>query len=226
VARRAAPVLVDEIKFLEANFKAEKREAEANKNREVAEELVKLHRDVEGLTAKATLLSIDDVTDDRFKLENQKRRIAQRIYQVTAGKKLEAAKAEYTATKHEAADLVKRLGTSQEQQQFEEHMGQDDAITVSNNIEKVRAAKATLNRLQFQILMRTPEFLMGMFGSLVERRNIMNNPGLADNLIETGQLHVQKEAWDELRVVVGRLWDLMPEQERTAPELQKFTGIV
>jgi molecular chaperone DnaK len=69
-----------------------------------------------GLSAKATLLSIDDVTDDRFKLEDQKRRIAQRIYQVTSGKKLEAAKAEYTATKNEVAELVERLGTSKEKQ--------------------------------------------------------------------------------------------------------------
>ena len=119
---------------------------------------------MEGLTAKATVLSIDDVTDDRFKFEDQKRKIGQRIYQVTAGKKLEAAKAEYTATKHELADLVRRLGTSKEQQQFEEHMAQDFAVTVSNNLERVRAANATLNRLQFQILIWTPEFLMGMFG--------------------------------------------------------------
>ncbi len=202
------------------------REAEANNNHEVAEELGKLQRDVEGLTAKATVLSIDDVTDDRFKFEDQKRKIGQRIYQVTAGKKLEAAKAEYTATKHELADLVRRLGTSEEKQQFEEHMGQDFAVTVSNNLERVRAANATLNRLQFQILIRTPEFLMGMFGSLAERRSTMNNPSLANNLIETGQLHIQKEEWDALRVVVWRLWHLVPEEARTAPGLRQFTGIV
>jgi len=219
-------VLLSEVELLEARFNAERREAEANKNHEVAEELEKLERDVEGLTTKATLLSIDDVTDDRFKFEDQKRRIGQRIYQVTAGKKLEAAKAEYTATKHELADLVRRLGTSKERQQFEEQMGQDFAVTVSNNLERVRAAKVTLDRLQFQILVRTPEFLIGMFGNLVETKSTMNNPSLADNLIDAGQLHIQKEEWDALRVVVGRLWDLVPEQTRTTPQLRQFTGIV
>jgi molecular chaperone DnaK len=219
-------VLTSEVELLEARFQEERKQAEANNNREVAEELEKLQRDVEVLTAKATLLSIDDVTDDRFKFEDQKRKIAQRIYQVTAGKNLDAAKAEYTTTKHELADLVRRLGTSKERQQFEEQMGQDFAVTVSNNLERVRAASSTLNRLQFQILMRTPEFLMGMFGSLVERRSTLNNPSLAENLIETGEGHIQKEEWDALRVVVGRLWDLVPEQARTAPELRHFTGIV
>jgi molecular chaperone DnaK len=219
-------VLTSEVELLEARFQTERREAEENNNKEVAEELDKLQRDVEGLTARATLLSIDDVTDDRFKFEDQKRRIAQRIYQVTAGKKLEAAKAEYTATKHELADLVRRLGTSKEQQQFEEQMGQDFAVTVSNNLERVRAANAALDRLHFQILERTPEFLMGMFGSLTERRSTMSNPSLADNLIEAGQLHIQKEEWDALRVVVLRLLDLIPERVRTAAELRQFTGIV
>jgi len=219
-------MLTDEIELLETRFQVEKNEAQANNNHEIAGELEKLQREVDALTAKATLLSIDDVTDDRFKLEDQKRRIAQRIYQVTAPKKLEAAKAEYAATKHEVADLARRLGTAKEQQQFEECMGQDFAITVSNNIEKVRAANEVLSRLQFQILMRTPEFLMGMFASLTERKDTMSSPGLADKLIETGQLHIQKEAWDELRMVIGRLWDLIPEQARTAPEQRLFTGIV
>jgi hypothetical protein len=105
-------------------------------------------------------------------------------------------------------------------------MRQDFAVMVSNNRERVRAANATLNRLQFQILVRTPEFLMGMFASLAERRGGMNKPDLADRLIEAGRLHIQKEAWDELRVVVDRLWDQVPEQVRTAPELRQFTGIV
>lgn len=219
-------VLASEVELLEARFQSERREAEANNNQEVAQELDKLQRDVEGLAAKATLLSVDDVTDDRFKFEDQKRKIAQRIYQVTAGKNLDAAKAEYTATKNEVTDLIRRLGTSKEQQQFEEQMAQDFAVSVSNNIEKVRAANATLNRLQFQILVRTPEFLMGMFGSLAELKDTMNNSGLAKDLIESGQLHIQKEEWDALRVVVGRLWDLVPEQARAAPELRQFTGIV
>jgi hypothetical protein len=122
--------------------------------------------------------------------------------------------------------LVRRLGTPKEKQQFEEQMGQDFAVTVTNNLERVRAASAVFDRIQFQILKRTPEFLIGMFGSLAERRSSMNNPSLADNLIETGKLHIQKEESDSLRVVVMRLWDLIPEQARTAAELRQFTGIV
>lgn len=219
-------VLTREVDLLETRFQTEKSEAEVNNNQEVVEGLVRLEREVADLTARAALLSIDDITDDRFKLEDQKRRIAQQIYQLTASKKLDIAKAEYAATKHNLSDLVARLGTSKEQQQFEEQMGQDLAVMISNNLERVRTANAGMNRLQFQILIRTPEFLIGLLENLSTQRAAMNNPSLAANLFETGQLHIHKEDWDALRIVIGRLWDLVPEPARAAPEFRQFTGIV
>lgn len=219
-------VLAGEVELLESRLQAEKRDAEATNNVDVSEELNKLEKELEALSAKATLLSIDDVTDDRYKFEDQKRRIGQRIHQLTSGKKLEAAKAEYEGNKRELTDLVRRLGTPKEQQQFEEQMRQDFAVTVSNNLEKVRSANTALSRLQFQILFRTPEFLIGMLANLAERRATMNNRELADTLVESGQRHISKEEWDDLRTVVGRLWDLVPEQARAAPELRHLTGIV
>jgi molecular chaperone DnaK len=219
-------ILTSEIELLESRFQTERREAEATNSHETAAELAKLQKEMDGLSAKATLLSIDDVTDDKFKFQDEKRRIAQRIHQVTAGKKLEAAKAEYTATKQELDDLVRRLGTSKEQQQFEEQLGQDFGVSVTNNLEKVRSANAALSQLKFQILFRTPEFLMGMFEHLGEERAVMNNQATANDLFDAGRLHIQKEEWDALRLVVGRLWDLVPEQARTPSDVRQFTGIV
>jgi molecular chaperone DnaK len=221
---RAVPIdlLTKEVGKLEARVQAEKRESKSD---DTTEELDKIQREVEALSSKAALISIDDVTDDRFKLEGELRRVAQRMYDATAGKNLDAAKAEYAATKSEVADMVRQLGTPQEQQHFEELMGRDFAITGSSNIETVRTATATLSRLRFQILMRTPEYLMGMFGSLAEEKHMMGNPGLAESLIEAGQLHIQREAWEELRVVIGRLFDLLPAQTRDRHE-KGFVGIV
>ena len=219
-------ILANEVELLEARFNEEKSEAEASNNREVAEGLGKLQRDVEALTAKAALLSIDDVTDDRFKFEDQKRRIAQNIYQITSGKKIEAAKSEYNDTKHALTNVVRQFGTSKEQQQFEEMLGQDFSITISNNIEKIRSAASAMERLQFQILIRTPDFLMGSFENIVGHRGEMTNPSVADRLIDTGRVHIQKEEWDDLRITIGRLYDLIPDQVRTTTELRQFTGIV
>ena len=37
---------------------------------------------------------------------------------------------------------------------------------------------------------------------------------------------VPAEDWDDLREVNRRLWDLMPDEERTQEEMRPYTGIV
>lgn len=58
---------------------------------------------------------------------------------------------------------------------------------------------ADLENIRFQILMRTPEFLKGMFEHLVSRRVSLNNPEQASQLIELGRQHISQGAWESLR---------------------------
>jgi molecular chaperone DnaK len=74
--------------------------------------------------------------------------------------------------------------------------------------------------------MRTPEFQIGMFQHLVEHRTSMNDQLQAKTLIENGKRHIAAEAWDDLREVNGRLWNLLPQKEQQASEMRHFTGIV
>jgi molecular chaperone DnaK len=83
-----------------------------------------------------------------------------------------------------------------------------------------------LSQIKWQILARTPDFLKGMYGHLVERRASMNDQLQANTLIEQGKLCVASDDWDELRKINGRLWDLMPETEQTSSEMSSYTNIV
>ena len=57
-------------------------------------------------------------------------------------------------------------------------------------------------------------FLIGMFESLVEGGRL-NDPSQAKQLIDNGQRLIAAEDWDDLREVNRRLWELMPDEERT-----------
>jgi molecular chaperone DnaK len=71
-----------------------------------------------------------------------------------------------------------------------------------------------------------PGFLRGMFEHLVEKRTSMNDQVQAKQLIDNGRRLIENESWDELRQVIGRLWDLMPDSDRKSDEMRSFTGIV
>ncbi len=225
---RAVPVdtLAGEVSMLETRLSKEIKYAEENENYEVVKELKELQGQVYELVGEATLLKIDDVTDDRFKLEDKKRRLAQRIHQLTSGKKLEQAKIEYQQVKGEVMAMVNEFGDDRERHQLEEFLAREHAVVTSTSQEKVEAATNALNSLRFQILGRTPRFLSRMFEHLVERRTAMNDQVQAKNLIDAGQRYMGTEDWDNLRTVNGRLWDLLPQPEKQSNEFRHFTGIV
>ena len=60
----------------------------------------------------------------------------------------------------------------------------------------------------------------------MERRASMNDQVQAKQLFEIGKRHVSDKAWDDLRQVNGRLWDLLRDRERDADEMRLYTGIV
>jgi molecular chaperone DnaK len=74
--------------------------------------------------------------------------------------------------------------------------------------------------------MSIPDFLVGMFEHLVAHRTSMNDQVQAKQLIENGKRVIASESWDDLRQVNGRLWDLMPDSERTSEDMRLYTGIV
>lgn len=225
---RAVPVdtLASEISMLETRLENEIEEAEENENYEVVEDLKLLQGEVDELVGEATLLRIDDVTDDRFKLDDKKRRLAQRIHQLTSGKKLEQAKIDYQQAKVDATAMVNQLGDDRERHQLEELLAREHAISTSTSVEKVEDETSKLNRLRFQILGRSPRFITSMFEHLVENRTAMNDQLQAKSLIDAGRNYVATEDWDNLRTVNGRLWDLLPRTEQQSEEFRHFTGIV
>lgn len=219
-------VLASEILHLEAKIQNEIEDAIANNNPDTAQKLDKLLDQVQDLFANSDALSADDVTDDKFKLEDKKRSIAKEVFQLTSSKRLDAAKVEYIDTKQSVAILVRDSGNDREMHQLREIISQELVFINSTNPERIQAATDSLGRISYQIRMRMPDFLVGMFEHLAEERTSMNDQLQAKQLIENGRRLIVSEGWDDLRQVNGRLWDLMPENERSPEDTRLYTNIV
>src|SRR6516165_3957549 len=116
------------------------------------------------------LLTLDDVTDHRYKLEDRKRKIAQELNQLTAGKRLERLRNEYQTAKGEITDLVNESGSDRGRRQLDEIVAQ--TFLNSTNPQKLEGAIEQLHHISFQILRRTPDFLVHWFQHLVDKRQI------------------------------------------------------
>jgi molecular chaperone DnaK len=224
---RDVPVktLTEEVRMLDEQLEKEKAEAVDNENYEVAEKLEKLSAPVQELQGEVMLLALDDVTDNRYKLEDRKRKIAQELNQLTSGKRVERLRNEYQTAKVEIGGIVAESGNDHERRQLNEIIAQEHTFLNSSNPQKLQSAIDQLRRISFQILRRTPDFLIGWFQHLLGKRETFNDQLQAKNLIEAGKKHIATEDFDKLAEVNARLHSLLPQQEKDSNEMRHFTGI-
>jgi len=211
---------------LERMIQSEQNDAEGAGNNETSVNLKPVLKEVQTLLLDAGNLTDDSITDDKFKLEDKKRSLAKEVYKITSTKRIDAAKSEYFEIKKSTNKLIQESGNDQERHQVKEIFGREEVFLRSTNITSIETATTELNTIHYQILMRTPGFLIGMYEHLVEKRISMNDQVQSKNLIENGVNLIEQQSWEDLRVLISRLWDLMPEEEQSTDEAKMFTGIV
>lgn len=221
-----ARMLASDVLSLESTIQDEIQEASSNGNHDSAQGLERLLSQVQGLISEVGSLAQDDVTDDRFKLEDRKRKIAQDVFELTASKRVDAAKVAYAEAKEAVGALVSESGNDRERHLYREIVAREQTIINSTNPERIETFTGELERVRWNILMRMPDFLVEMFEHLIRNRASMNDQVQAKQLIEVGRNHISNQAWDDLKQVNGRLWDLMPSDARESDDMRSYTGIV
>lgn len=103
-------LLASEILLLESKVQTEIDDAQSNGHKETADGLEKVLDGIQTLIGGAAELTEDDVTDKRFQLEDQKRKLAQQMFELTSGKRLNLVRAGYLEAKSEVAELVRESG--------------------------------------------------------------------------------------------------------------------
>ena len=219
-------VLSSEVLQLEARIQQEIEEAQEGGQRDIVIGLNKALTGVQGLMPEVSSLTEDDVTDKKFQLEDRKRELARDMHELTAGKRLDQARKEYQDEKADIATLVHESGNDRERNLLRDVLNREPSFINSNNPEKIAAETAGLARLRWAILMRTPDFLTSMFQHLVSKHPSMNDQIQATQMVEAGKRAISNEDWDEVRVVIGRLWTLVPAEEQAAEDMRMFTGLV
>lgn len=222
----STPILATETLQLEEKLQVEISDAKESGQREVVTGLEKTLAGVQNLMGEVAELSDDDVTDKKYQLEDKKRELARDMYELTSGKRLDQARKEYQEAKSDVAQLVNESGNDRERNQLKDVLAREQTFINSNNPEKIQSETANLKSIQWAILFRTPDFLKGMFTHLNDKRPSMNDQIQATQLTESGKRAIAKEDWEELRMIVGRLWDLVPAEQMNEEDRRMFTGLV
>ncbi len=219
-------VLATETLQLENKLQTELEDAEKNGQKDVAAGLEKTLGAVQSLMGEVAELRDDDVTDKKYQLEDRMRGAARAMFELTAGKRLEQARRDYATTKSECVKAVHESGNDRERNRLKDVLNREQTFINSSVPEKIQAETEDLRSIVFSILFRTPSFLRGMLEHLNEKRASMNDQIQASRLLEAGKRAVVSDDWDEVRVICGRLWDLLPEEQQVKEDMRLFIGLV
>ena len=193
------------LRFLKVEELSEKLETEISEatereDYETAKNLQSLKKQMTEIQTQSEKLSTDDITDNRYQLEDRKRKVAQEIDNATKDKRTQIAKNDYLETKEKCAELVNDNGNDYERKVFNDIVSREKAFLSSSSPLKI-----------VQILWRTPEFIVGIFKDLTQNQRVrMNDQQQAGMLIEAGVKSIKENDWEKLGEVNQRLLNLLP----------------
>ncbi|MEM7370424.1 MAG: Hsp70 family protein [Bacteroidota bacterium] len=214
------PRLIDELMSLAESVRKEIKEAEDQGNYENAQKMVDLEYDILDLADKAKKMAEDDVTDDKFQIEDLKRKIAQQVDELTKDKFIIRVKNEYFEVKRNMEQVLEHYEPSEkDQEDYHELMGQEKPTLATNSSLKIREYMDQMLRLSWRIRWNNTKFLRGFFQSLVfGLYGPFTDPNKAEEIIERGRKAMEEQNDDKLRICINQLCELLP------PGKQKQVG--
>ncbi len=202
--------LQDDVETLGEKLETEISEAVQKEDYETADNLTNLKKRVDDLVEKSNNLTNDDSTDDKFKLENKKRMIAQEIDNATRDKRIALLKIKYNEDKEWCSKIVDENGNDHDHKLFNEIVGREQAFLNSIIPVKITEAIDELISLGGSILWKSPDFLEGRFKRLIEKPQLFNDQDQAKSYIESGNLAIANKNYDRLREANFELISLLP----------------
>jgi len=213
---RSTPIdmLKLQVSDLSEKLEEEIEQATEKEDYETAGALSKLKAEMESVNDETDNLTDDDVTDNRYKLEDRKRKIAQEIDNATKNKRLQKVKEHYYETKLECEKMLNQNGNDHERKVFNDIVAAEPTFMTTNSPIKIQEKSDELHSIMGQIRWRTPDYLVSVFNWLKGEQTKMNDQTQAKSQVDAGKFAVESQNWDRLREINYSLLDLLPKNAR------------
>ncbi len=177
---------------------------------ETAGLLSKLKKEMDEIVYETENLTLDDVTDKKYQLEDRKRKVAQEIDVATKHKRVEISKENYYKIKNECENLLNEYGNNHERKSYEDIITHESAFLSTNSPIKIKEKADELFGIIIEINWRTPDFIRNVFEWLKSEQNKMNDRAKAKSLIDAGNFAVESNNWERLKEIDFDLMNLLP----------------
>lgn len=203
--------LLKELELLVDKLGKEVEAAQDVENYEAARELLNIEQNLLELVDQVQAMSEDDVTDDKFQIEDQKRKIAVQIDELTREKHIAKIKMEYFDAKRDIEYTMQHYHpTEAEERELQRMLSQEKEFLATNSRLRIKEIIDFFSDLGWRIRTRDPQYLRMIFAYLASRKAEFKDPDRGEMLIDQGYDAINKEDWDRLKLHINQLSALLP----------------
>lgn len=217
--------LKDDTALLLRSIDQEMQDAVSREDYELSQQLSNLRVLSIELARDLNNLPEDDVTDNKYQLEDKKKTISSGYDALTKDKKKLAAKTDYFFTRKFCQRMVNDHGTDSENSTLTELTANEKKLMASENVMMIQAVTARMQKLIGAIRWRVPEHIIQIYYYYASLDGQYTDPVKARKAKDKGDQALERKNYEELKVVINQLYSLLPPQEQENAKI-KGTGII
>ncbi len=180
-------------------------------------------RQLEQMLIRLRSLKEDDVTDDKFKIEEQKRRLAQIVDGTGMDNRLRALKEDYFGWKDTTAYYIQQSTNESLQRKFDQ-LTRDEANFMGGSPAVIKRKTEEMQQLSWDLRKRDPAYVTRLYLSYAMRdKSEYSDPKKFTQLTERGEAALARRSVEELLAIIYQMYELLIDKERD--EQLKGTGL-
>ncbi len=189
---------------------------------ELAAKVSKIETELDDMYSRLQKMRVDDVTDEKYQLEERKRKLAQALDVVLRDQQAEGVKSDYFEAKRECEHWIEK--DPSKQQRFEAITSSEKDFLGSNNKTIIKAKTKEIEQLSWQISQKDPARVAGLFHYYSFLAYPEDKKRDSERLIGMGEKALERKNYDEVLAVVYGLYALLPKDKEIEDRI-KGTGL-
>jgi molecular chaperone DnaK len=195
--------------------------AEREEHYELAAQLQSIHETLQQSYTRASKLSADDVTDEKYGLEERKRALARQLDMLSKDAGLAEIIDEYREERDYCLYTLESNNDTARLERYRKIIADEQTYLASQSIYLLKNKIQELRRLGWEIRRNDPVTLISSYhyyNALPDES--YRDPAKARDLLELGDKAIERQNYAELLALLGQIWSLALDNE----ERESYNG--
>jgi molecular chaperone DnaK len=217
--------LTDEVRLLLKQAQKNLKEFEDKEQYELAARLQQIEEELQLLLHRIDDLSADDVTDEKYQLEEKKRKLAQQLDAAGKDQKLVEIVEDYYAEKAYCEYILKEENDALRLQKLQTITARETDYVNAQSYYAVKAKTEEIRKLAWEVQRNQNHVWIQLYYHYSSQPiEDYRNQNEAKKYMEIGEKALERQNYDELKVATNKLYSLLPDERRDQERI-KGTGI-